>query len=46
MLINAGYSVAMGNSSECVKEHATYVTDDIDNDGLSKAITKILSLKE
>jgi len=45
MLVNAGYSVAMGNATEFIKGHADYVTDDIDNDGLSKAITKILSIK-
>lgn len=31
-------SVAMGNASDYVKSHADYVTDDIDNDGLYKAL--------
>ncbi|SHM88461.1 Cof-type HAD-IIB family hydrolase [Gracilibacillus kekensis] len=39
--VNTG--VAMGNSVDAVKAVADYVTDDVDNDGLSKAI-KHLSL--
>lgn len=31
-------SVAMGNASEEVKSHASYVTDDIDDDGLYNAL--------
>lgn len=44
MLVNAGFSVAMGNSSKRVKEYADYVTDDVDEDGLSKAIKRIISI--
>lgn len=32
-----GYSVAMGNASEPVKQAADYVTDDVDADGLLHA---------
>ena len=32
-----GYSVAMGNANDEVKQAATYVTDSVDNDGLYKA---------
>ncbi|MDD8049418.1 MAG: Cof-type HAD-IIB family hydrolase [Thomasclavelia sp.] len=31
-------SVAMGNSTNNLKKHATYITDHIDNDGLYKAL--------
>ena len=31
-----GYSVAMGNSNNEVKQAATYVTDDVNNDDLYK----------
>lgn len=31
-------SIAMGNASEYVKSHASYITDDIDKDGLYKAL--------
>lgn len=34
-------SVAMGNASELAKQHATYITDDIKNDGLYKALVKL-----
>lgn len=34
-------SVAMGNASELAKKHATFVTDDIKNDGLYKALVKL-----
>ena len=44
MLVHAGFSVAMGNAAGHVKEYADYVTDDIDEDGFSKAITRILSI--
>lgn len=33
-----GNSVAMGNANEIVKEHATYVTRDVDEDGLYQAL--------
>ena len=38
MLQMAGIGVAMGNASEAVKRAADYVTDDIDEDGLYKAL--------
>lgn len=33
-------SVAMGNASEKAKQHATYITDDIKDDGLLKGLIK------
>ena len=36
----AGFSVAMGNSDEDVKEAADYVTDDNEHDGVATAIRK------
>ena len=41
MLQYAGTSVAMGNSYEGVKEHATFVTDDIDKNGLYNAFERL-----
>lgn len=38
MLTFAGIGVAMGNGSECVKAVADYVTADIDDDGIEKAL--------
>ena len=38
MLKHCGISVAMGNSPDFVKDVADYVTDDIDDDGLYKAL--------
>lgn len=38
MLKHCGIGVAMGNSKDIVKENADYVTDDIDDDGLYKAL--------
>lgn len=40
MLTAAGIGIAMGNSTDDVKSKADDVTDDIDNDGLSKALLK------
>lgn len=40
MLIAAGIGIAMGNSTDDVKSKADDVTDDIDNDGLSKVLRK------
>lgn len=40
MLESAGYSVAMGNAPDNVKEKAVYVTDSCYNNGASKAIKK------
>ena len=34
-------SVAMGNGSETCKKHATYITDDIKQDGLVKGLIKV-----
>ncbi|KIR02407.1 Hydrolase (HAD superfamily) in cluster with DUF1447 [Lachnospiraceae bacterium TWA4] len=34
----SGYSVAMGNASKKVKDIADFVTDDVENDGIAKAI--------
>ena len=36
----AGFSVAMGNSDEDVKEAADFVTDDNEHDGVAAAIIK------
>ena len=38
MLTFAGIGVALGNAEEQVKTIADYVTDDIDEDGLAKAL--------
>ncbi len=43
MLEYAGIGVAMGNASERVKSVAQFVTDDNDNDGVAKAIERILA---
>ncbi|MDR1952823.1 MAG: Cof-type HAD-IIB family hydrolase [Elusimicrobiota bacterium] len=37
-------SIAMGNASDKAKAAANYITDDIDKDGLSKAMSKLLHL--
>lgn len=41
-----GFSVAMGNSPEDVKQAATYVCDDIDHDGLYKCLIDLKILEE
>ncbi|MGR6897965.1 Cof-type HAD-IIB family hydrolase [Rummeliibacillus sp. BSL5] len=41
MLQAAGTSVAMGNGHPKAKEAATFVTDHVDDDGLSKAMKKL-----
>lgn len=41
ILSAAGYSVAMGNAAEKLKEIADLVTDDIDKDGIAKALEKL-----
>ncbi|MFJ8261691.1 Cof-type HAD-IIB family hydrolase [Rummeliibacillus sp. NPDC094406] len=41
MLKAVGTSVAMGNGHEKAKEVATFVTDHVDDDGLSKAMRKL-----
>lgn len=38
MLLYAGIGVAMGNASDLVKSNADYVTADIDDDGIEKAL--------
>lgn len=43
MLLNAGYSVAMGNACDRVKEISSAVTDTNENDGVAKAIENILN---
>lgn len=42
MLLAAGTKVAMGNASESLKKIADYVTDTVDNDGVSKAVEKFI----
>ena len=37
MLQNAGFSIAMGNASDDVKESAQYVTSHVDEDGIANA---------
>lgn len=41
ILSAAGYSVAMGNAAEELKKIADMVTDDVDKDGIAKALEKI-----
>ena len=38
MLRHAGIGIAMGNANDTVKQNADYVTDDIDNNGIVKAL--------
>ena len=38
MIKAAGIGVAMGNANDSVKEVANYITDDVDNDGVYKAL--------
>ena len=38
MLDYCGTSIAMGNAPDFVKEHADYICDHIDKDGLAKAL--------
>ena len=39
MLKHAGIGIAMGNANTAVKEHADYVTDHVDKDGIWNALT-------
>ena len=38
MIKHVGIGVAMGNANKEVKEIADYITDDVDNDGVYKAL--------
>ena len=40
-----GYSIAMANASESLKEISTYVTRSNDDDGIAYAIEKYLGIK-
>lgn len=42
MLEWAGVGVAMGNADDKVKKHANFVTTDVDNEGIEKAVNEIL----
>lgn len=42
MLRHAAVGIAMGNARDNVKEAADYVTDSVDEDGLAKAMEKLL----
>ena len=42
MIKSCGNSIAMGNSLEIVKRTAKYITDDVSNDGVSKAINDLI----
>ena len=42
MLVNAGYSVAMGNADDNIKKCADFVTSHVDDGGLAKAIKHLL----
>ena len=46
MIKAAGWGVAMGNASDTVKSCADAVTDDVDCDGLAKALEKVLKQYE
>lgn len=41
MLEYVGIGVAMGNAAPIVKQHAAYVTDDADSDGIQHALQKL-----
>jgi len=45
MLAGAGYSIAMGNADDDIKECADFVTSHVDDDGLEKAIDHLLGGK-
>ena len=42
MLSHVGLGVAMGNARDEVKKYAKYVTSDVDNDGISRALDKFI----
>ena len=42
LVMNAGIGVAMGNSSDELKQCAKYITDTVDNDGFARAMEKFV----
>lgn len=46
MIIYAGIGVAMENAVPIIKEHADYITDTNENDGVAKAVEKFVLSKE
>lgn len=44
MIKYAGFGIAMGNAVDKIKEAADMITDDVNNAGVAKALTKIFSL--
>ncbi len=46
MIQTAGIGIAMGNATELLKQHADYITDSIENDGLYKACIHFGWIKE
>ena len=44
MIEFAGMGIAMGNAPEEVKVSADYITDTNNNDGVSRALEKIMNL--
>jgi Cof subfamily protein (haloacid dehalogenase superfamily) len=46
MLKEAGLGIAMGNSPDCVKESADWVTEDNDHHGVALALQKVFNLQK
>ena len=44
MLNAAGIKIAVGNSAECLKNIADFVTSDVENDGICEAIRKFIGV--
>jgi hydroxymethylpyrimidine pyrophosphatase-like HAD family hydrolase len=44
MLQKSHFSVAMGNATELLKQHAQYITINLEENGLAKAVAKFLEL--
>ena len=44
MFEEVNYSIAMGNGSTKAKEAASYITDNIENDGFSKGLRKTFNM--
>ena len=42
MLAHVGLGVAMGNASDAVKQYADYVTADVDEDGVARALERFV----